>query len=352
LIALRFSAVEKAFGRGPPVLRGIDLDVDGGSFVTLVGPSGCGKSTMLNLVAGFERPTAGEILFDGEVVNDRSPKERGLSMVFQSYALYPHFDVRRNIAFPLEVAGVDKAEIAARVREIAKRLEIDRFLDRRPKDLSGGQRQRVALGRALVRGTKLCLFDEPLSNLDPALRGHMRAELKKLHEESGATFLYVTHDQIEAMTMSDRVVVLSAGVIQQEAPPREVYDRPANTFVASFIGSPRINLVRPETLRLASPAREVKVGVRPESVDVGGGPSPEGAIPGRVYVVEPMGPETWVTMEIGGERVIGHALPDTALRSGDRAWIRYDKGRLHLFDAETERRIDDAGGLVRARPSL
>src|SRR5690242_4444307 len=187
---------------------------------------------MLNIVAGFERPTSGRILLDGEVVNDRSPKERGAAMVFQSYALYPHLDVYRNIAFPLEVAGVGRAEIDARVREIAARLEIDRFLDRRPRDLSGGQRQRVALGRALVRRTKLCLFDEPLSNLDPSLREHMRGEIKRLHEEGDSTYLYVTHDQIEALTMSDWMVVLESGVVQQVAPPREVYERPANMFVA------------------------------------------------------------------------------------------------------------------------
>ncbi len=219
MTAVRFDHVTKAYGRGATVLRDVDLDVPDGAFVTLVGPSGCGKSTMLNLVAGFERPTAGRILLDGEAVLRRSPRERGVAMVFQSYALYPHFDVRRNIAFPLEVMGLHRAEIDARVREIAERLSIEMLLDRRPRELSGGQRQRVALGRALVRKTRLCLFDEPLSNLDAALRGHMRVEIKKLHEETGATFLYVTHDQAEAMTLSDEIVVLDGGVIQQIGSP-------------------------------------------------------------------------------------------------------------------------------------
>ncbi len=219
MTTLRFARVSKSYGRAAPVLRDLDLDVADGAFVTLVGPSGCGKSTMLNLVAGFERPTSGQILLDGEVVNQRSPRDRRVAMVFQSYALYPHLDVRRNIAFPLEVASVPRAEIDARVREIAARLEIEPLLDRRPRELSGGQRQRVALGRALVRRTRLCLFDEPLSNLDAALRGHMRVEIKKLHEETSATFLYVTHDQAEAMTMSDQIVVLDAGVIQQVGSP-------------------------------------------------------------------------------------------------------------------------------------
>jgi multiple sugar transport system ATP-binding protein len=343
MAAVRFDHVTKAYRRGAAVLRDVDLEVPDGSFVTLVGPSGCGKSTMLNLVAGFERPTSGNVLFDGEVVNALSPRERGAAMVFQSYALYPHLDVRRNIAFPLEVAGVGRAEIDARVGEIAARLEIDRLLDRRPRELSGGQRQRVALGRALVRRTRLCLFDEPLSNLDAGTRAHMRREIKKLHEEVAATFLYVTHDQLEAMTMSDRVVVLHGGVIQQAAPPLEIYQRPANTFVASFIGSPPINLVRPGTLRVPqalNDGRDVMVGLRPEDLEVGAGPRPEGAVAGRVYVVEPMGAETWVTLDLGGARVIGSAPADFLPRSGEAAWVRYDPARVLLFDAPTGRRLE------------
>jgi multiple sugar transport system ATP-binding protein len=344
--AVRFAGVTKAFGRGAPVLRDVDLAVDPGAFVTLIGPSGCGKSTMLNLIAGFERPTAGQILLDGEVANDRSPRERGAAMVFQSYALYPHLDVFHNIAFPLQVAGVHAAEVGVRVREVAARLGLDRLLERRPRELSGGQRQRVALGRALVRRPRLCLFDEPLSNLDAGLRGHMRAEIKKIHEQLGATFVYVTHDQAEAMTLSDLVVVLSGGVVQQAAPPRTVYAEPANTFVAGFIGTPRINLLRPETLRVPDAilrGREVQIGVRPEDLAVSLGPPPAEdarAISGRVYVVEPMGAETWVTVEIAGERVIGRAPADFSARSGELVWLSHDPGRALLFDARTERRIE------------
>jgi multiple sugar transport system ATP-binding protein len=324
------------------VLRDVTLDVPTGSFVTLVGPSGCGKSTLLNLVAGFDRPSSGEILLDGQVVNHKTPRERAVAMVFQSYALYPHLDVRRNIAFPLEVAGLPGAEVAVRVHEIATRLEIEPLLDRRPRELSGGQRQRVALGRALVRRTRLCLFDEPLSNLDASLRGHMRAEIKKLHEETGATFVYVTHDQAEAMTMSDQIVVLDAGVIQQVGAPRTIYHEPANTFVAGFIGVPHVNLVRPSTLRSLEVARgrDVIVGVRPEALEVSAGDPPDGAVAGRVYVVEPMGAETLVTAEVNGERVTGRAPGDFAARSGDRVWLYADPDRVLLFDARTQRRVE------------
>ena len=341
MTAVQLVRVGKTYGRSAPVLRDIDLSVADGAFVTLVGPSGCGKSTILNLIAGFDRPTTGEVLLDGQVVNRRSPRERSLAMVFQSYALYPHFDVRRNIAFPLEVAGVGRAEIEARVHEIAARLDIEGLLGRRPRELSGGQRQRVALARALVRKTRLCLFDEPLSNLDASLRGHMRVEIKKLHEETGATFIYVTHDQAEAMTMSDEIVVLDHGVIQAIGSPASIYHEPASTFVASFIGVPSINLVRPATLGLPDGADTV-VGVRPEDVEVGGGHAPEGAVPGRVYAVEPMGAETWVTVEARGERVIGRARGEIETRSGAQVWLQFDRGRVHRFDARTGRRIDPA----------
>jgi multiple sugar transport system ATP-binding protein len=340
--ALRFERVSKSYKRGAAVLRDIDLDIADGSFVTLVGPSGCGKSTMLNLVAGFERPSAGHILVDGQVIDKKPPRERGVAMVFQSYALYPHLDVRHNIAFPLEVAGLPKEEIDRRVKETASRLEIERLLDRRPKELSGGQRQRVALGRALVRRTRLCLFDEPLSNLDAALRGHMRVEIKKLHEETGATFVYVTHDQAEAMTMSDEVVVLNAGVVQQVGSPRTIYREPANTFVATFMGVPSINLVRPAVLKVPDLAarRDIVVGVRPEDLTVGAGQRPENAISGRVYVTEPMGAETWVTVEVSGERVVGRAPGDFHVRSGELVWLAYDRARVLLFDARTRRRVE------------
>jgi multiple sugar transport system ATP-binding protein len=343
MASVTFEQVRKTYPGGVEVVKGIDLDIADGELVTLVGPSGCGKSTTLNLIAGFESPTSGNVKIDGEVVNDRSPKDRGVAMVFQSYALYPHMDVRRNIAFPLEVAGMGKASIAKAVAETAARLGLEPLLDRKPKELSGGQRQRVALGRALVRKPKLCLFDEPLSNLDAALRGQMRAEIKKLHEDLAATFIYVTHDQTEAMTLSDRIIILNRGVIQQAERPRVIYDTPVNTFVAGFVGSPRINLVAPEVIDApagALPAgRKVVVGIRPEDVTIGAGAAPPGAKAARVYVTEPMGSETWVTLEIGSERVVGRAPADFAARSGEAAWMRYDPAKLHVFDAETEKRI-------------
>jgi len=339
--AVSFTRVSKTYGRGVEVVKCLDLDIASGEFITLVGPSGCGKSTTLNLIAGFEAPTSGKIEIDGVVVNDLSPRQRGLAMVFQSYALYPHMDVRGNIGFPLEVAGVDRATVRARVEETAERLGLSALLERKPKELSGGQRQRVALGRALVRKPKLCLFDEPLSNLDATLRGQMRAEIKRLHEELGATFVYVTHDQIEAMTLSDRIVVLDKGVVQQVGGPREVYDRPANSFVASFIGSPRINLVPPAAIALVSAHGAGVVGIRPEHVTVGEGEPPEGALGGSVYVVEPAGSETWVTLDMGERaRITGRAGVDFRARHGARAWLSYERDRVLLFDAATTKRID------------
>ncbi|MFT3767968.1 MAG: ABC transporter ATP-binding protein [Minicystis sp.] len=340
-----FQQVTKAYRRNAtPVLAGVDLTIGSGELITLVGPSGCGKSTLLNLIAGFERPTGGEVRIDGAVVNDRSPKDRGAAMVFQSYALYPHLTVRENIAFPLDVAGgIDKITIDARVNETAERLGLTALLDRRPKELSGGQRQRVALGRALVRRPRLCLFDEPLSNLDAALREQMRAEIKKLHEELGATFVYVTHDQTEAMTLSDRIVVLSGGRIQQVGPPGEIYGRPANTFVAEFIGSPRINLVQPEVLGLLTTlGREELIGVRPHDMTIGTGPKPESAVLGVVYLVEPTGSETWVTLQVGGTRIVGRAVAETVPRSGETAWAMWEADKVLRFDARTGERVESA----------
>ena len=337
-----FERVTKTYRRGAqPVLAGVDLRIESGELITLVGPSGCGKSTLLNLIAGFERPTSGIVRIDGAVVNDLSPKDRGAAMVFQSYALYPHLTVRENIAFPLDVAGVDRAAIEERVAETAARLGLTTLLDRRPKELSGGQRQRVALGRALVRRSRLCLFDEPLSNLDAALREQMRAEIKKLHEEIGATFVYVTHDQTEAMTLSDRIVVLSGGRIQQVAPPREIYTRPANAFVAGFIGSPRINLVPPEVLGIEPRAdRAVVAGVRPHDLAVGTGPRPDRAVAGRVYLVEPTGSETWVTLQVGGTRLVGRAAADVAPRTGELAWATWEPEVMLMFDEKSGERVE------------
>ena len=349
MASVTFEGVRKSYDGGVEVVKGINLDIKDGEFVTLVGPSGCGKSTTLNLIAGFEQPSVGTIKIDGEIVNDRSPKERGVAMVFQSYALYPHLSVRENIAFPLRVAKLPAAEINRRVLETAEQLGVSPLLDRKPKELSGGQRQRVSLGRALVRRPKLCLFGEPLSNLDASLRAQMRAEIKKLHEDLKATFIYVTHDQAEAMTLSDRVVVLHKGLVQQFAAPREIYNRPTNLFVAGFLGSPRINLLKPDTLglgealRRSAGGRDVVAALRPEDIAVAGGTPPPGALAGKVYVVEPMGAETWVTLEMEGERLTGRASADFHARSGENVWLSFDPERIGLFDARSEQRIELPG---------
>jgi multiple sugar transport system ATP-binding protein len=327
--------VRKVYRGGVAAVKGVTLDIADGEFVSLVGPSGCGKSTTLNLIAGLEELSGGTLRIDGAVVNGMSPRERDIAMVFQSYALYPHMDVAKNLAFPLEVAGLGRADIDARVREVAAVLGLEALLARRPKELSGGQRQRVALGRALVRRPKVFLFDEPLSNLDAALRAQMRGEIKKLHEQLKATFIYVTHDQAEAMTLSDRVVVMHQGEVQQVAPPRELYDAPANLFVAGFFGSPRINLVKPGTL--GRPDADVVLGLRPEHLEVGQGAAPAGALEGRVYLVEPMGAESWVTVEVSGERMVARAAGDFRAPTGSPVWLRYDAARLRRFDAGSGR---------------
>lgn len=335
--AIEFVRVTKSYRGGGTVLENLDLSVADGELVTIVGPSGCGKSTLLSLVAGFEQPSSGEVKLFGEVVNHRSPRERGLAMVFQSYALYPHLDVFENIAFPLRIAGVNKKEIEGRVTSTAERLGLAALLRRKPSELSGGQRQRVALGRALVRRPRICLFDEPLSNLDAALRYEMRTEIKKLHEELGATFLYVTHDQAEAMTLSDRIVVLARGAIEQMGAPLDIYERPKTRFVASFLGSPSIQFVPPKALGLDEPEERVVIGVRPEDVTISAGE--EGALSGEVYVVEHLGPETWVTVTVAGHRLIGRATPGFARKSGERVGVRVRAERLHRFHAKTGERV-------------
>jgi multiple sugar transport system ATP-binding protein len=323
--------VSKRFPGGTFALANLDLEVRDGEFLVLVGPSGCGKSTTLNLVAGLEQADAGEIRIDGARVNEASPGARDVAMVFQSYALYPHLTVRENLAFPLRVAKVDRAIREARVLETAARLELSELLDRKPAALSGGQRQRVALGRALVRRPKVFLFDEPLSNLDAGLRTQTRGELKRLHRALGATFLYVTHDQVEAMTLADRVAVLDGGVLQQLGTPREVYDAPANRFVARFFGTPPINLVAPEVLGL-DPQPGVEVGLRPEWLEAGVGSPPAGALEGTIDLVEPLGAEAWVTIVVQGARLIAKAPPDFPGRPGEQAWLRVPRKRAIRFD--------------------
>jgi ABC-type sugar transport system ATPase subunit len=266
---LELTAIEKSFG-STPVIQGVDLTVAHGEFVVFVGPSGCGKSTLLRMIAGLDHPTRGDVRIDGERVNEIGAADRGCAMVFQSYALYPHMSVYANMAFGLENVKTPKAEIEAKVRDAAALLKLDTLLERRPTQLSGGQRQRVAIGRAIVRDPKIFLFDEPLSNLDAELRVSMRAELSELHQRLGATMIYVTHDQVEAMTMADRIVVLRAGKIEQVGAPKELYERPANAFVAGFIGSPRMNFLpaalarQIPSLGAQIPANAHQVGIRPE----------------------------------------------------------------------------------------
>jgi multiple sugar transport system ATP-binding protein len=354
MASITLENIHKRYPGDVHVLKGIDLEIPDKGFVTLVGPSGCGKSTTLNIIAGLEGITEGVLRFDEDVVNDWSPRRRDIAMVFQSYALYPHKSVYENIAFPLRINKLDGAEIDRRVREAARKLEIEPLLDRKPRDLSGGQRQRVALGRALVRNARAFLFDEPLSNLDAALRVQMRAEIKRLHEELLTTFVYVTHDQAEAMTLSDTVVVFLAGTIQQAAPPQQIYDRPENVFVARFVGSPQINVLsaRIEDGVLASPAgrhalparapasgREVLAGVRPENAHVALGDGADG-LRGEVFVVEPTGPENWVVVDLAGrQRITCRAAPTFEAPPGAPVRVWFDAERLHFFDPSTQQRI-------------
>ncbi|MCE9671765.1 ABC transporter ATP-binding protein [Myxococcus stipitatus] len=334
MATVSLEGVRKVYRGGVAAVKDVTLHIADGEFVSLVGPSGCGKSTTLNLIAGLESLSGGTLRIDGAVVNDLSPKERDIAMVFQSYALYPHMDVARNLAFPLEVLGMSRSDIDARVREVATTLGLESLLSRRPKALSGGQRQRVALGRALVRRPKVFLFDEPLSNLDAALRTQMRGEIKKLHERLAATFIYVTHDQAEAMTLSDRVVVMDQGEVQQVAPPRALYDAPTNLFVAAFFGSPRINLVKPRTLGLED--EDVVLGLRPEQLEI---VATGGMLEGRVYLVEPMGAESWVTVEVSGEHLVARAPGDFCPPTGTPVSLRYDPAKLRRFDARSGRAL-------------
>jgi multiple sugar transport system ATP-binding protein len=332
---LSLEGVRKAYG-AVEALRPLSLEVADGELLAVVGPSGCGKSTLLSLVAGLDAPSGGTIRIDGRDVTRLSPGERDVAMVFQSYALYPHLDVRRNLAFPLEVARLPRAEVDARVAEVAALLGLEGLLRRRPAELSGGQRQRVALGRALVRRPKVFLLDEPLSNLDAALRVTLRAELKKLHERLAATFVHVTHDQAEAMTLADRIAVLRDGALEQVGPPREIYAAPATAFVAGFLGSPRINLVAPEVLGVA--AAGLELGLRPEDLAVArdGGAGP---LPATIWLVEPMGAETWVTVEREGARLVARCGADFVARPGERVSLAFDRRRLHRFDRASGRRV-------------
>jgi multiple sugar transport system ATP-binding protein len=326
--ALTLSGIRKSFG-SVEILKGIDLDVVDGEFVVIVGPSGCGKSTLLRVIAGLEDATSGSVRIDGENVSVKPPAERGIAMVFQSYALYPHLNVRDNMALGLKHAKFPKEEIARRVGQATKMLSLDSYLERRPAELSGGQRQRVAIGRAIVRKPKLFLFDEPLSNLDTALRVHMRLELARLHRELNATMIYVTHDQTEAMTLADKIVILRDGGIEQIGTPMELYNKPANKFVAGFIGSPQMNFID-----AAAVGRNdaTIVGVRPEHILLD---PAEGDATGAVSHVEHLGADTNVYLDCGKAglltvRLFGHH----EFEIGSRVFAQFERERMFRFDAD------------------
>jgi multiple sugar transport system ATP-binding protein len=344
--------VRKNFG-AVPIIRGVDVEIEDGEFVILVGPSGCGKSTLLRMIAGLEDISEGEIRIGEKVVNDVAPKERDIAMVFQSYALYPHMTVADNMAFSLKMGGATMSEIAPKVARAAKILSLEPLLGRLPKELSGGQRQRVAMGRAIVRDPKVFLFDEPLSNLDAKLRVQMRSEIKALHQRLGSTIVYVTHDQIEAMTMADKIVVLHDGVVEQVGAPLDLYDRPDNLFVAGFIGSPAMNLIQGTVAQegfvvdgsgltlpfpgnpVARPGLPAVYGIRPEhfALDNQG-------FPVTVKVVEPTGSETQVIAHLGEQEIAAVFHERVTARPGEVIRIAVQREHAHLFDAATEQRIN------------
>ena len=326
------------------VLHSINLDVADGEFVVLVGPSGCGKSTTLRMIAGLEEVSAGTVEIGGRVVNNLEPKDRDIAMVFQNYAIYPHMTVRKNIAFGLRTSKMTKPQKNERIEEVAGILGMVEYLDRKPNQLSGGQRQRVAIGRAMVRDPAVFLFDEPLSNLDAQLRTQMRLEIKKLHRRVGSTIVFVTHDQVEAMTMADRIVIMKDGHIQQIGTPAEVYHAPANTFVAQFIGAPSMNLLDGRgtasgvhlwngtdlSTDFAAEGKSVVIGIRPEDLQV---VETVGVLAGVVSVAEPLGAETLVYVDVDGKEVIASASGRTPPKAGDHIQLDLDVATLHVFDA-------------------
>ena len=351
---LQLDNVNKQLG-GLRILRDISLEIASGEFVVFVGPSGCGKSTLLRLIAGLESICAGDLLIDGRRVNDLEPRERGVGMVFQSYALYPHMSVYDNIGFGLKLAKTDKRSLRERVLETARVLQLDKLLQRKPKELSGGQRQRVAMGRAMAREPDILLFDEPLSNLDAALRVQMRNEIARLHASLGTTMIYVTHDQVEAMTLADKIVVLNAGRIEQVGSPRELYERPVSRFVAGFLGSPRMNFLPAQLLApglhstISTPAlghlaalpfdsralaagSPLTLGIRPEHLSLQKATGDAGL---RVIGVEYLGCETYVHLDVGqDEPLICRCAANAEWRHGDRVELRPEFAGLHLFDTD------------------
>jgi multiple sugar transport system ATP-binding protein len=355
MASVSFQSVEKAFG-STKVIHGIGFDIHDGEFMVLVGPSGCGKSTLLRMLAGLEEITGGTIAIDGKVVNDMESKDRDIAMVFQSYALYPHMTVADNMAFSLKLRKADPKTIEERVTRAAKILNLQPFLKRYPRELSGGQRQRVAMGRAIVRDPKVFLFDEPLSNLDAKLRVAMRAEIKALHQRLKTTTVYVTHDQVEAMTMADRIVVMHDGRVEQIGTPLDLYDHPGNLFVAQFIGSPAMNVIEgtvrsangaghveaaggvlwPLGAAAASEGQAVAYGVRPEHLGL---TSASGGVPAEIIVVEPTGAETELLVQAGAAQLtlVTHGRPQVS--PGDRIGLSIEAGAVHLFDQKSGERI-------------
>ena len=351
--ALSIRNVRKSFGT-TDILKGIDIEVEAGEFLILVGPSGCGKSTLLNMVAGLDTPTAGSIHIAERDVTWSLPKDRDIAMVFQSYALYPNMNVAQNISFGLEMRNVPKADRDAAVRRVAKMLQIEHLLDRKPGQLSGGQRQRVAMGRALARNPKLFLFDEPLSNLDAKLRVEMRAEIKLLHQRTQTTTVYVTHDQVEAMTLGDRIAVMRDGVVQQLGTPDDIYSRPATRFVAEFIGSPAMNMVGGQRAAHGLHAKGIELaltpgqrsalvaangpdftyGLRPESLGFGGT-----GLPGTVSMLEPTGPETYALVDTPVGLLTARVPGKVRQHVGEPVFLHWSPADAHLFDAATEKRV-------------
>ena len=360
MTTVKITRLEKAY-HGVRALRGVDLDIADGEFVVLVGPSGCGKSTLLRMIAGLEDITGGTIAIDGEVVNDMRPRDRNVAMVFQDYALYPHMTVEENIGFALRAKKVPENEIAARVDTTTRMLGIEALLKRYPRQLSGGQRQRVAIGRAIIREARLFLFDEPLSNLDAQLRDDMRAEIKRLHQELGRTMIYVTHDQIEAMTLADRIVLLRDGIIEQQGSPLDLYERPASKFVAGFLGSPKMNFI-PGTIagseirldggkKLPVPPqfrnpkdskyKDIIVGLRPQHMTVAGKKAVVGHthMPVTIELVQPTGSRSHVTFPLGGVSAVAEVNVHEVTSPGEKVTLDINMNRAVLIDPQTEKVI-------------
>jgi multiple sugar transport system ATP-binding protein len=351
MASVAFHNVQKTYGEKVKVIHGISFDIQDGEFVVLVGPSGCGKSTLLRMLAGLEEITGGEIMIDNKVINDLESKDRDIAMVFQSYALYPHMTVGENMAFSLRLRKADAKTTEDRVAHAAKILNLDKLLDRYPRELSGGQRQRVAMGRAIVRDPKVFLFDEPLSNLDAKLRVAMRAEIKALHQRLKTTTVYVTHDQIEAMTMADRIVVMHDGIVEQIGTPLELFDRPGNLFVAQFIGSPAMNVFKgqvhnggvhalgaqwpmPAHTHDVNEGQAVHYGIRPTDWHLA-----DTGVAAKVVVIEPTGAETELLLQIGDQRFTLVMHGRTEVKPNDTVHLQFDVAKAHLFDGQTELRL-------------